>query len=180
MLASLVFGKYLPKFTKANFILLVCLFNWHWEKLIVVFQGIVIGTGENTQFGEIFKMMQSVEPPKTPLQKTMDTLGKQLSLYSMVIIGSYPSLSLRWLASTTFWAETYLWKFFLLCWLVRLSICIILVHFARDALGFSVIALFKNLSIIRTSEKFCEVLEVLLGFCFLHAFSYNILRLRST
>ncbi len=51
-------------------------------------KGIVIGTGENTQFGEIFKMMQTVEPPKTPLQKTMDTLGKQLSLYSMVIIGT--------------------------------------------------------------------------------------------
>ncbi|XP_075253870.1 calcium-transporting ATPase type 2C member 1-like [Convolutriloba macropyga] len=50
-------------------------------------KGIVIGTGENTQFGEIFKMMHDVEPPKTPLQKTMDTLGKQLSLYSMVIIG---------------------------------------------------------------------------------------------
>ena len=55
----------------------------------------MIGTGENTQFGEIFKMMQSVEPPKTPLQKTMDTLGKQLSLYSMVIIGQYHSLLLR-------------------------------------------------------------------------------------
>ncbi|XP_063712483.1 calcium-transporting ATPase type 2C member 1-like isoform X2 [Symsagittifera roscoffensis] len=50
-------------------------------------KGIVIGTGENTQFGEIFKLMHDVEPPKTPLQKTMDTLGQQLSLYSMLIIG---------------------------------------------------------------------------------------------
>ena len=47
----------------------------------------MIGTGENTQFGEIFKLMHDVEPPKTPLQKTMDTLGQQLSLYSMLIIG---------------------------------------------------------------------------------------------
>ncbi|KAM4579767.1 calcium-transporting ATPase type 2C member 1 isoform 2-T2 [Odontesthes bonariensis] len=50
-------------------------------------KGIVIGTGENSEFGEIFKMMQAEESPKTPLQKSMDLLGKQLSLYSFCIIG---------------------------------------------------------------------------------------------
>lgn len=50
-------------------------------------RGIVICTGENSEFGEIFKMMQSEESPKTPLQKSMDTLGKQLSFYSFGIIG---------------------------------------------------------------------------------------------
>ncbi|XP_050397748.2 calcium-transporting ATPase type 2C member 1 isoform X2 [Patella vulgata] len=50
-------------------------------------RGIVIGTGENSEFGEIFKMMQAEEAPKTPLQKSMDTLGKQLSFYSFCIIG---------------------------------------------------------------------------------------------
>ncbi|TNN28473.1 Calcium-transporting ATPase type 2C member 1 [Liparis tanakae] len=79
-------------------------------------QGIVIGTGENSEFGEVFKMMQAEESfrrnsdligeshmshvgdvhdkyeaelvaPKTPLQKSMDLLGKQLSLYSFGIIG---------------------------------------------------------------------------------------------
>uniref|UniRef100_A0A8C9F975 ATPase secretory pathway Ca2+ transporting 1 n=1 Tax=Pavo cristatus TaxID=9049 RepID=A0A8C9F975_PAVCR len=50
-------------------------------------QGIVIGTGENSEFGEVFKMMQAEEAPKTPLQKSMDLLGKQLSLYSFGIIG---------------------------------------------------------------------------------------------
>ncbi|XP_078520006.1 calcium-transporting ATPase type 2C member 1 isoform X3 [Lissotriton helveticus] len=50
-------------------------------------KGIVIGTGENSEFGEVFKMMQSEEAPKTPLQKSMDILGKQLSLYSFGIIG---------------------------------------------------------------------------------------------
>ncbi|KAJ3598256.1 hypothetical protein NHX12_001767 [Muraenolepis orangiensis] len=40
-------------------------------------KGIVIGTGENSEFGEVFKMMQ----------KSMDLLGKQLSLYSFCIIG---------------------------------------------------------------------------------------------
>jgi Ca2+-transporting ATPase len=47
----------------------------------------VICTGENSEFGEIFRMMQSEEAPKTPLQKSMDTLGKQLSFYSFAIIG---------------------------------------------------------------------------------------------
>ncbi len=50
-------------------------------------KGIVICTGENSEFGAIFKMMQSEEAPKTPLQKNMDTLGKQLSFYSFGIIG---------------------------------------------------------------------------------------------
>uniref|UniRef100_A0A8C4TQ88 Calcium-transporting ATPase n=1 Tax=Falco tinnunculus TaxID=100819 RepID=A0A8C4TQ88_FALTI len=70
-------------------------------------KGIVIGTGENSEFGEVFKMMQAeevrfmvfnlclltavclpfIKAPKTPLQKSMDLLGKQLSLYSFGIIG---------------------------------------------------------------------------------------------
>ncbi|XP_067905252.1 calcium-transporting ATPase type 2C member 2-like [Heterodontus francisci] len=50
-------------------------------------KGIVIGTGENSEFGEVFKMMQAEEAPKTPLQKSMDKLGKQLSLFSFALIG---------------------------------------------------------------------------------------------
>ncbi|KAI1235577.1 hypothetical protein IHE44_0002458 [Lamprotornis superbus] len=50
-------------------------------------EGVVIGTGENSQFGEVFKMMQAEETPKTPLQKSMDRLGKQLTLFSFGIIG---------------------------------------------------------------------------------------------
>uniref|UniRef100_A0A671ERV7 Calcium-transporting ATPase type 2C member 2 n=1 Tax=Rhinolophus ferrumequinum TaxID=59479 RepID=A0A671ERV7_RHIFE len=50
-------------------------------------QGVVIGTGERSQFGEVFKMMQAEETPKTPLQKNMDKLGKQLTLFSFCIIG---------------------------------------------------------------------------------------------
>lgn len=50
-------------------------------------RGIVINTGEKSEFGDIFKMMQAEEAPKTPLQKSMDSLGKQLSLYSFGIIG---------------------------------------------------------------------------------------------
>ncbi|XP_043937408.1 calcium-transporting ATPase type 2C member 2 [Protopterus annectens] len=50
-------------------------------------KGIVTATGENSQFGEVFKMMQAEETPKTPLQKSMDKLGKQLSVFSFGIIG---------------------------------------------------------------------------------------------
>ncbi|XP_014434866.2 calcium-transporting ATPase type 2C member 2 isoform X1 [Pelodiscus sinensis] len=50
-------------------------------------KGIVIGTGEHSQFGEVFKLMQAEETPKTPLQKSMDKLGKQLTLFSFCIIG---------------------------------------------------------------------------------------------
>jgi Ca2+-transporting ATPase len=49
--------------------------------------GVVICTGERSQFGEVFRLMQSEEPPRTPLQKSMDTLGKQLSVYSLAVIG---------------------------------------------------------------------------------------------
>lgn len=49
-------------------------------------KGIVIRTGEASEFGTLFKMMQAEESPKTPLQKSMDSLGKQLSFYSFAII----------------------------------------------------------------------------------------------
>ncbi|KAI5716296.1 hypothetical protein M8J76_004136 [Diaphorina citri] len=50
-------------------------------------KGVVVNTGEKSEFGEVFKMMQAEEAPKTPLQKSMDILGTQLSLYSFCIIG---------------------------------------------------------------------------------------------
>lgn len=49
-------------------------------------KGLVIGTGANSRFGEVFKMMQSEESPKTPLQNSMDHLGTQLSFYSFGVI----------------------------------------------------------------------------------------------
>ncbi|XP_026327973.1 calcium-transporting ATPase type 2C member 1 [Hyposmocoma kahamanoa] len=50
-------------------------------------KGIVVSTGERSEFGDIFRMMQAEEAPKTPLQRSMDTLGTQLSMYSFCIIG---------------------------------------------------------------------------------------------
>ncbi len=46
-----------------------------------------MGVGEQSEFGSVFKMMQTEEAPKTPLQKSMNMLGKQLSFYSLCIIG---------------------------------------------------------------------------------------------
>ncbi|XP_057291118.1 calcium-transporting ATPase type 2C member 1-like isoform X1 [Hydractinia symbiolongicarpus] len=50
-------------------------------------KGIVCGTGIHSEFGSVFQLMKAEEPPKTPLQKSMDQLGKQLSTYSILIIG---------------------------------------------------------------------------------------------
>ncbi|GMR54075.1 hypothetical protein PMAYCL1PPCAC_24270 [Pristionchus mayeri] len=50
-------------------------------------KGIVISTATNSQFGDVYKLLQAEESPKTPLQKSMDQLGTQLSLYSFGIIG---------------------------------------------------------------------------------------------
>lgn len=50
-------------------------------------KGIVISTGEKSQFGELFRMMQEEEAPRTPLQKNMDMLAKKLSIFSFGFIG---------------------------------------------------------------------------------------------
>lgn len=50
-------------------------------------KGIVVNTGVKSEFGEVFSMMQAEEAPKTPLQRSMDILGTQLSFYSFCIIG---------------------------------------------------------------------------------------------
>ncbi|PAV57554.1 hypothetical protein WR25_02304 [Diploscapter pachys] len=50
-------------------------------------KGVVISTAHSSQFGEILQMMIAEESPKTPLQNSMDVLGKQLSLYSFILIG---------------------------------------------------------------------------------------------
>lgn len=50
-------------------------------------QGIVIATGGQTEFGAISLSLQEIESPRTPLQLSMDLLGKQLSYMSFVVIG---------------------------------------------------------------------------------------------
>ncbi|KAK4497971.1 hypothetical protein PRZ48_010627 [Zasmidium cellare] len=50
-------------------------------------QGIVIGTGGDTEFGAISASLQEIESPRTPLQQSMDRLGKDLSYMSFGVIG---------------------------------------------------------------------------------------------
>lgn len=42
------------------------------------FQGVVIGTGENSQFGEVFKMMQAEEVKKSMSVEMVDVLDESL------------------------------------------------------------------------------------------------------
>lgn len=49
--------------------------------------GIVVATGSQTEFGVVFEMMSEIEKPKTPLQQAMDKLGKDLSIFSFIVIG---------------------------------------------------------------------------------------------
>ena len=50
-------------------------------------QGLVIGTGGNTEFGSISASLQEIESPRTPLQLSMDRLGQELSYMSFGVIG---------------------------------------------------------------------------------------------
>ena len=50
-------------------------------------QGIVVGTGGETEFGAISASLQEIESPRTPLQLSMDRLGKELSYMSFGVIG---------------------------------------------------------------------------------------------
>jgi Ca2+-transporting ATPase len=49
-------------------------------------QGLVIGTGGKTEFGAISASLQEIESPRTPLQASMDRLGKELSYMSFGVI----------------------------------------------------------------------------------------------
>jgi Ca2+-transporting ATPase len=49
-------------------------------------QGVVVGTGGNTEFGAISASLQEIESPRTPLQLSMDRLGKELSYMSFGVI----------------------------------------------------------------------------------------------
>jgi P-type Ca2+ transporter type 2C len=67
--------------------------------------GIVIATSEQTEFGLIHSSLSSIAKPKTPLQQSMDALGKQLSYISFVVIGVIVVIGVlqgrHWLEMTT-------------------------------------------------------------------------------
>ncbi|CAG8496719.1 4634_t:CDS:10, partial [Racocetra fulgida] len=45
--------------------------------------GIVVGTGNNTEYGVVFSLVKEAETPKTPFQISMNDLGKKLSYLSV-------------------------------------------------------------------------------------------------
>ncbi|KAG6580019.1 calcium-translocating P-type ATPase, PMCA-type [Phytophthora cinnamomi] len=49
-------------------------------------RAVVVGTGSRTEFGKVFDVVHKVEERKTPLQNSMDTLGKHLSMFSLSVI----------------------------------------------------------------------------------------------
>lgn len=49
-------------------------------------QGIVVSTGGDTEFGAISASLAEIESPRTPLQESMDRLGKELSYMSFGVI----------------------------------------------------------------------------------------------
>lgn len=49
-------------------------------------RAVVFGTGSRTEFGLVFDVVHRVEERKTPLQNSMDQLGKHLSMFSLGVI----------------------------------------------------------------------------------------------
>jgi Ca2+-transporting ATPase len=49
-------------------------------------RGIVVATGMETEFGRIARMLETVEPERTPLQKNLDRVGRALALSACVVV----------------------------------------------------------------------------------------------
>jgi Ca2+-transporting ATPase len=57
-------------------------------------RAVVTGTGNDTEFGKIAGMLQSVESSETPLQKNLDKVGKNLAVAAMIIISIIVAIGL--------------------------------------------------------------------------------------
>ena len=57
-------------------------------------KAIVVGTGMNTEFGKIAKMLQTVETSRTPLQKNLDKVGHILARAAFVVVALIVALGL--------------------------------------------------------------------------------------
>ena len=57
-------------------------------------RAVVVGTGMNTQFGRIARMLQSVESGKTPLQQNLDRVGRILALAALVVVAAIVAMGM--------------------------------------------------------------------------------------
>jgi Ca2+-transporting ATPase len=57
-------------------------------------RAVVVGTGMNTQFGRIAQMLQSVKSGKTPLQRTLDRLGRVLAVAALVVVAAIVAMGM--------------------------------------------------------------------------------------
>ncbi|MBW2189027.1 MAG: cation-translocating P-type ATPase [Deltaproteobacteria bacterium] len=57
-------------------------------------RAVVVGTSMNTQFGRIAQMLQSVESGKTPLQRTLDKLGRALAVAALIVVTAIVAVGL--------------------------------------------------------------------------------------
>ena len=57
-------------------------------------QAVVVGTGMDTEFGKIAKMLETVETGKTPLQENLNRLGNTLAIGALAIVAVIVALGL--------------------------------------------------------------------------------------
>ena len=57
-------------------------------------QAIVVATGMATEFGQISRLVQTVEAGRTPLQENLDTLGRTLGKAALVVVALIVALGL--------------------------------------------------------------------------------------
>ena len=57
-------------------------------------RAVVVGTGMNTQFGRIARMLESVESGKTPLQQNLDRVGRILALAALVVVAAIVAMGM--------------------------------------------------------------------------------------
>ena len=73
-------------------------------------KGVVIGTGMQTEFGKIAKMLQDVEEEETPLQKSLDKVGKVLGIASLILVAIIVGIQLVFVpGSTGKIVELFIW-----------------------------------------------------------------------
>ena len=70
--------------------------------------GVVVGTGMRTEFGKIATMLESVTEEQTPLQKSLDKVGRWLGIASLIIVAVIVAVQLIFTTGHSF-LEMIIW-----------------------------------------------------------------------